>query len=159
MAWAGLGLLMTVSIALILNYDWKIASSESLMLIIIAYLFLALTVHVFLRYQLRIRRWAAYRVAGCDWLLAEWLPGSPRALLQEKLPPSIALHNVVLDWIFPIPNSVSAVNSNLNIYTQEIAEAYLKLQNRSTNAIKLEWIIHVIYWIFVLSVIIKIWIH
>ena len=60
-------------------------------LILAAFTIAWLLVAVYIRYQLRKRRWAALRVSGCEWLLAEWLPVSPRAMArkgQHPLPES-----------------------------------------------------------------------
>src|SRR5437016_1923610 len=78
MAFAGLAVFFGAVATALASRDWPPAFAQGRpWLIIGAFSSLWVFVAVYLRYQLRKRRWAAIRVAGCDWLLAEWLPDSP----------------------------------------------------------------------------------
>lgn len=104
----------------------------------------------YLRYQLRRRRWAALRVSGCDWLLAEWLPGSPHAMARDKAPAprKPPLYLLLIDYVvWPIKGAVATVKPDPQVYPQEIVDAWTRAERRGTDAIIHERVIHLAGWI------------
>ena len=89
MAYLGLALFTGAAATALASKDWPPAfAADRPWLIVLGFSTLWFFVVLYLRYQLRRRRWAALRVAGCEWLLAEWLPDSPRALANSDPAPS-----------------------------------------------------------------------
>ncbi len=78
-AFAGLILFTSAGGAALVSDNWPPvawgARSEIWALLAITALWLG--VLAYLRFQLRCRRWAALRVAGCELLLAEWIVSPP----------------------------------------------------------------------------------
>jgi hypothetical protein len=76
MAYAGLTAFTTASVVALVSSEWPPASwgGYSRQLGVIALMVFWLGVFVYLRFQLRRRRWAALRMAGCERLLGRWNP-------------------------------------------------------------------------------------
>ncbi len=124
----------------------------------VAFLILWLLFAVYIRYQLRLRRWAALRVAGCEWLLAEWLPDSPRALSQKGQAPVVREPSdllILVDILKPMKDAVAVLDPKVNVYPAEIVHAWLWAQHRGTNAFRHECIIHLVGWLACLAVILR----
>jgi hypothetical protein len=126
-------------------------------LAVAAFTALWLTMLVYLRFQLRRRRWAALRVAGCDRLLASWLPGAPAQRPRKADSPRgwSRLLARLPDWIWPSANSVPAVDTDDDVYPQEIQTAWKEAQERGTEAIDHERLIHVFGWSLYILVVIR----
>jgi hypothetical protein len=152
MAFAGLAVFLGVVATALTSRDWPPAFSQNRpWLIVGAFSALWVFVAVYLRYQLRRRRWAAIRVAGCDWLLAEWLPESQHALASEEgnpvrptKPGSVLLF---FDLLWPLKEAVIAVDPKLRVYPVEIERAWVLAATRGTDALLHERIIHVACWV------------
>src|SRR4051794_38795788 len=89
MAFAGLAIFLAAVATALTSREWPPTFAQNRpWLIAAAFSALWIFVASYLRYQLRRRRWAALRVAGCDWLAAEWLPDSPQAMRTKPLNPT-----------------------------------------------------------------------
>ena len=160
MAFAGLAIFLGATATAIVSNDWPPRFAENKpWLIIISYTILWFFIAFYLRYQLRHRRWAAFRVAGCDWLLAEWLPDSPEAMKNEDKEPirrSNPKKSILLfDIFWPLKSSVVAIDPTLHVYPNEIENAWLHAADRGTDALLHERIIHLAGWLGYLAVIAK----
>lgn len=160
MAFAGLAIFLGAVATALTSRDWPPDFAQGRQWLIIAtFSLLWIFVAVYLRYQLRRRRWAAIRVAGCDWLLAELLPESPRALANEpenpERPPKPHWFALCVDLIWPLKNSVTPVNAELRVYPHQIERAYILAGQRGTEALIHERIIHFAGWIGYAAVIVR----
>lgn len=124
------------------RYLWALLALSALWLIVLSYL----------RYQLRRRRWAALRVAGCDWLLASWLPGSPlaedkdwAANVSRERRPSPALRT--LDFFWPMDHAVAAIDPRVRVYPPVLEQSWLKAELRGSDALDHERLIHAAGWL------------
>jgi hypothetical protein len=158
MAFAGLAIFFGAVATALASHDWPPAFAQGRpWLIIGAFSSLWVFVAVYLRYQLRRRRWAAIRVAGCDWLLAEWLPDSPHAQASEaenpvrRPKPGPVL--LLLDLMWPLKKSVIGIDPKLRVYPHEIERAWVLAGERSTDALLHERIIHFAGWVGYVSVV------
>jgi hypothetical protein len=128
-------------------------------LIIVAFFWLWALVAVYLRYQLRRRRWAAIRVAGFDRLLAEWLPESPHALAREEdnpvRPTKPARPLLFLDLLWPLKDAVIAFDPEEHVYLDEIERAWILVAKSGTDALRHERIIHAAGWVGFGSVVMR----
>ena len=123
MAFAGLAVYLGAVATALASKDWPPAFAVSRpWLVTGAFSMLWLFVAFYLRYQLPLRRWAAFRVAGCDWLLAEWLPESPRAM-KDATPaarqPKASTSLLALDLLWPMRNSVTAIDPAVRVKPNE----------------------------------------
>ena len=162
MAFAGLAVFLGAVSTALVSRDWPPVFAQGRpWLVILAFAVLWLLVAVYLRYQLRNRRWAALRVAGCDWLLAEWLPESPQAMAKAKStparPPTPSSFVLALDVLWPLRRAVVAIDPKLEVYPTEIEESWLRAGERSTAALSLEYIIHATGWIGFVAVGLRTW--
>jgi hypothetical protein len=160
MAFAGLAVFLGSVATALVSKDWPPTFAIGHPgLIVVAFSGLWLFVAVYLRYQLRRRRWAALRVAGCDWLLAEWLPESPRAMAQDqKIPTRRAKPTALLlffDLFWPLKGAVGAINPTLHVYPAEIEDAWLLAADRGTEALWHERIIHFAGWVGYVVVVLR----
>ena len=170
MAFAGLAVFLGAVATVLVSHDWPPAyARDRPWLIVSAFSALWLFVAFYLRYQLRRRRWAALRVSGCDWLLAEWLPDSPRAMACEQKvptwPANPELRLKLFDLLWPLNGAVIAIDPDpsrdrkrgtnparprecaLHVYPTEIETAWLLAADRGTDALLHERIIHAAGWV------------
>jgi hypothetical protein len=152
LAFAGLAIFLGAVATALTSKDWPPTFAQHRPLLIVgAFSLLWLFVAVYLRYQLRRRRWAALRVAGCDWLLAEWLPDSPRAMVNEdpspKRSPKPRTIILLIDIIWPLKSAVIAVDPNQRVYTNEIERSWILASKRGTDALLHERLIHIAGWL------------
>jgi hypothetical protein len=157
MAFAGLAVFLGAVSTALASRDWPPEFAQHRpWLVLLAFAILWLLVAVYLRYQLRMRRWAALRVAGCDWLLAEWLPDSPQAMSKLKdrpdRPPEPSYLLLALDVVVPLRRAVVAIDPTKTVYPPEIEESWLRAAERPTKTLSLEYIIHAAGWIGFFSV-------
>lgn len=160
MAFAGLAVFFGAVATALASRDWPPAFTHGRpWLIVGAFSVLWAFVAVYLRYQLRRRRWAALRVAGCDWLLAEWLPNSPQAMRSEPESPirreQPGLLLLFLDLLWPHKRAVVAIDPRLGVYPPEIERAWLLAAERPTDALLHERIIHLAGWIGYTAVVVR----
>jgi hypothetical protein len=162
MAFAGLAVYLGAVATALGSKDWPPGfAANRPWLITVAFSVLWLFVAFYLRYQLRRRRWAAFRVAGCDWLLAEWLPGSPHAMKTAKTPaecrskPSVP--EQAIDLLWPQRHVVTAIDPDKNVYPDEIEQSWLLAASRPTDALLHERIIHLAGWAAYIGVILRTW--
>jgi hypothetical protein len=152
MAFAGLAIFLGAVATALTSRDWPPTfAKERPWLIVLAFSILWVFIAVYLRYQLRRRRWAAIRVAGCDWLLAEWLPESPHAMANEDSRPAKPAKPgpliLLVDIIWPLKSAVTAVDPNLRVYPDEIERSWVLASKRGTDALLHERLIHIAGWV------------
>jgi len=162
MVFAGLAVFLGAVSTARASRDWPPVFAQGRpLLVILAFAVLWLLVAVCLRYQLRHRRWAALRVAGCDWLLAEWLPDSPHAMAAASSPPARPRNpsSLVLafDVVWPLRRAVAAIDPQLKVYPTDIENSWLRAAERSTAALSLEYVIHAAGWIGLVAVGLRTW--
>jgi hypothetical protein len=160
LAFAGLAVFLGAAATALASKDWPPAIAASRpWLVVLAFSVLWGFVATYLRYQLRRRRWAALRVSGSDWLLAEWLPGSPGAMARDaKIPtrrPEPDAWLLFRDLIWPVNESVVAINPELHVYPDEIETAWLRAADRGTDALTHERIIHLAGWVGYAGVVLR----
>jgi len=152
MAFAGLAIFLGAAATALTSRDWPPTFVQNRpWFVVAAFSILWVFVAVYLRYQLRRRRWAAIRVAGCDWLLAEWLPDSPHAMAtEEKSPAKPAKPGpmiLLIDIIWPLKSAVTAVDPNRSVYPDEIERSWVLASKRGTDALLHERLIHIAGWV------------
>jgi hypothetical protein len=156
---AALAVFLDAVATALVSKDWPPTFAQSRPgLILATFTIVWLLVAVYVRYQLRKRRWAALRVSGCEWLLAEWLPDSPRAMANKGQPPPVVTpSNLVLvaDVLWPMRGSVAVLNPSMHVYPNEIEHAWLWAQDRGTDALGHEYIIHLLGWLGYLAVVLR----
>jgi hypothetical protein len=160
MAFAGLGVFLGAAATTLVSRDWPpVFAKEHSGLIVVGFSALWLFVAVYLRYQLRRRRWAALRVSGCDWLLAEWLPESPGAMARDRKTPACRGKPGTLllffDLLWPLKSAVVAVDPELKVYPAEIEVAWRLAADRGTDALLHERIIHLAGWVGYVAVVMR----
>jgi hypothetical protein len=160
MAFAGLAVFLGSVATALVSKDWPPTFAIGHPgLIVVAFSGLWLFVAVYLRYQLRRRRWAALRVAGCDWLLAEWLPESPHAMAQDQKTPTRraepTLRLLLLDTFWPLKGAVVSIVPTLHVYPAEIEDAWLLAADRGTDTLLHERIIHIAGWVGYAAVVLR----
>jgi hypothetical protein len=152
MAFAGLAIFLGAAATALTSRDWPPTFAQHRpWLVVAAFSILWIFVAVYLRYQLRRRRWAAIRVAGCDWLLAEWLPNSPHALTSEEKSPAKPAKPgpiiLLVDIIWPLKGTVTAVDPKRRVYPEEIERSWILAGKRGTDALLHERLIHIAGWV------------
>jgi len=153
MALAGITLFLAAGATILVAKDWPssfLSGTGSISIIALSLVWLL--VSLYLRFQLRRRRWAALRVAGCEWLLAEWLPDSPKALANQsdmavKRRPGWFIRAVDVAWPLKAAVAVMKPDTPSQVYPKEIEEAWLKAEWRGTEALSHERLIHFVGWV------------
>ena len=164
MSFAGLAIFLGAVATALASAEWPPTfATDHPWLITAAFSVLWLFVAFYLRYQLRRRRWAAFRVAGCDWLLAEWLPDSPQAMTTDKeqpvSQPKPSKMLLVLDLLWPQRRAVTAVDPRLRVYPPEIERSWLLAADRGSDALLHERIIHLAGWVGYVAVLLRTWLR
>jgi hypothetical protein len=110
---------------------------------IVAITALLLIVLVYLRFQLRRRRWASLRIAGCERVLAEWICKRPS---RDDLEPHVPLGNdpsrltLLCDLFWPRLSAVKALRYDEEpLYPRTLAIAWH--EQTHTDAIYHEWLV------------------
>jgi len=161
MAYAGLALFTGAAATALASKDWPPMFAEKRpWLVISAFTLLWLFVILYLRYQLRRRRWAALRVAGCEWLLCEWLPDSPKALVPASEVTSrdnqrVSCCLLLLDHIWPLKHSVPVIDPKVSVYPKEIEDSWIRAEVRGTDALTHERLMHLAGWTGYVAVILR----
>jgi hypothetical protein len=113
----------------------------------------------YLRFQLHRRRWAALRVAGCERLLAEWIVSSPsEADLAPKDRDPVEISRLVkcAAFFWPLQPAIlvmkSASKDNPAMYPSALVDAWVKQEERGTDALLHERIIVLAGWILYVAV-------
>jgi hypothetical protein len=122
------------------NYGWVWA--------FLAVTALWLGVLTYLRFQLRRRRWAALRVAGCEHVLAGWVASAP---LPEQVVPKGREHVEVscfakcADFFWPQKKALLAIKpeskDNPPLYPSALVDAWISQEKQGTDALKHERLI------------------
>lgn len=157
MAYAGIALFTGAAATLLTSKDWPPQFAENNpWLIVSAFTLLWLFVIVYLRYQLRRRRWAALRVAGCERLLCKWLLDPPQAGPSPPTSygkPKASLRLRLVDYIWPLKCSVRVFDTEVRVYPAELQRSWLDAEPRGSDALFHERIIHSAGWVAYLAVI------
>lgn len=113
----------------------------------------------YLRFQLRRRRWAALRVAGCERLLAKWvvsLPSDADLLPKDREP--IGSNSLVkfVDFFWPLKAAVLVMKSfskdDPAMYPSALVDAWVSQEKRGTDALLHERLIVLAGWVLYLAV-------
>ena len=152
MAYAGLALYMGAAGSALVSENWPpVWGGHSKLLAVIAITLLWVVVRLYLRYQLRRRRWAQLRVAGCEWLLVSWLPRAPKQEdPKEKLAASgkqAPLWVHMVDFLWPLKRGVGALDRSMNVYPPELERAWTDAERHGTDVLKHEWLIQAALWL------------
>ena len=117
---------------------------------------------VYLRFQLRNRRWAALRVAGCERVLVSWatdkldyerLGAARRSQIEES-----ATWRRLLDWIWPQEMCLPAMkNLEKDYYPGVLVDAWEEVEKSGTAAIENERLIFVTGWTLFFLTIVRTW--
>jgi hypothetical protein len=109
---------------------------------------------VYLRFQLRRRRFAAVRVAGCEHVLAGWIASSPS---PEQLAPKGRAHIEVscfvkcADFFWPQKKAFLVIKpaseDNPPLYPAALVDAWVAQEERGTDALKHERLIIFAGWV------------
>ena len=152
MAYAGITLFAGAGLASLFSSRWPPDWGEhTKALAIAAVLALWIVFLVFLRFQLRRRRWAALRVAGCERLQARLIQGTPSE--QDLAPwaatavPKTSLLTRFTDWFWPRQATVKAVDLREGVYPRILVQEWLEQEARGTEAIDHERLITVTGWL------------
>ena len=153
MAYSGITLYAAAAAAALTSAAWPPPwGSDRHVLAVIAFSILWLSILVYLHFQLRRRRWAALRIAGCDWLLVSWLPDAPVSpRCQEKKSPSRWLR--IADFFWPLARAVTVVDRSRKVYPEVLEDAWRQAEARGTDAIKHERLIYAVGWLLFLAVV------
>jgi hypothetical protein len=117
----------------------------------------------FIRFQLRNRRWAALRIAGCEAVLAYWLlhPPSENDLAFGDAPvaPPHARFFTLLDFLWPIRRGVPVLEPALPAYPRQLVDAWVAAQAKGTHAIVHERLIAAVSWGLLLALLWRTAVH
>jgi hypothetical protein len=156
MAWGGLLVYAGAAATALVSKDWPPSwGQDKAALGIAAFSVLWLLVLFYLEYQLRRRRWAALRVAGCDWLLASWLPDAPPPERSSEIEPSKIRR--LINFVWPVDRAVTAIDRDLmgKVYPPEIETAWINAEFHSTGALRHERLIYFAGWLLYAAVIVR----
>jgi len=159
MAFTGLTLFTGAAGAALVTDAWPPNwGDHTKLLAILAVTALWLGVLANLRFQLRRRRWAALRVAGCERILAEWImsPPSELQLTPRKRDAFIISRWVACaDFFWPQKAAVTVVEpareDDPSIYPSALVDYWISQETRGTAALIHErlmtsagWILYVV---------------
>lgn len=113
---------------------------------------------MYLRFQLRRRRWAALRIAACERVLAMWAtkkltdPNDLDAADRQSSAKVMWLYRFV-DFIWPLRRAVKAIEQPKTepqksepVYPRVFVSALEHVEQNNTDAIYHEWLIHGTAW-------------
>jgi len=158
MAHAALAIFAGVVGAVIVSDNWppKAWGSDAKFLSFLALTLMWAAVLAYLRFQLRNRRWAALRVAGCEHVLAMWATNQLQPADFEARFRSSSSH---VNWciritdlvIWPLKGAVTAIDSPKSdserpLYPGVIVKEWEQQEDRGTNALLHERLIHLTGW-------------
>jgi len=130
------------------GWAWAALSVTALWLSMLAYL----------RFQLRRRRLAALRVAGCERVLAKWVASAPSAAElapKSREPIEVPCFLKCADYFWPLKTALLVLKpeskKNPPIYPAALVDAWLFQEELGTDALKHErlivfagWVIYVV---------------
>lgn len=169
MAYGGLTIFAAVVGAVIINENWppKVWGSYSRTIALFAITVLWAAVLAFLRFQLRNRRWAALRMAGCEHILAMWASSQLKPEHCEPAHRKSASHRPlsvrVIDFLlWPLKDGVRGIQSPKNdsepaLYPAIVVTEWETQEQRGTNALRNERVLHAIAWLGYASLMIRTW--
>jgi hypothetical protein len=160
MAYTGLVLYFGAAVSALVSEKWsppwgphpRLLASAGVTVLLIAVLF-------YLWYQLRRRRWAQLRVAGCEWLLVSWLPAAPAPPAPATtLAPSGQQASPwlrVFDFLWPLKRGVGALDRSMTVYPPVVEEAWTNAELRGTDPLQHERLIQACVWVLYAAWIIR----
>jgi hypothetical protein len=167
MAFTGLTLFTGSAGAALVSEAWPPSwGSHSTLLAVAAVTALWLGILVYLRFQLRRRRWAALRIAGCERVLARWIlsPPSDAELSPRRRDPfNVSWCVSYMDLLWPQKAAVLAMEPTSEddpaTYPSALVDAWLRQEKRGTAALKHERLITFAGWVMYLTVVVYTVIH
>lgn len=153
MAYAGLLAVLALAVGILSLDQWPPywvpslhVSLSSRTVTFIAFTCLWLLGHIYIRWQLRYRRWAAITQGGALRALAEWVTRNPRPSDLHPYPkPStrqsrlVAILSTVADFIVPFPRATLHEDVGKEYYPFWLGKAVRDQENDRTGATKGEW--------------------
>jgi hypothetical protein len=161
MAFTGLTLFTGVAGAALVTDAWPPSwGSYSTPLAVAAVTALWLGVLVHLRFQLRRRRWAALRIAGCERVLAQWIMSPPsKAELSPRKRDTFNTSWCVnyADFLWPQKAAVLAIDpaneDDPATYPSVLVDAWVSQEERGTAALRHERLITLAGWVMYVLVV------
>ncbi len=157
MAWAGFALFAAAAGAGLLSKSWPPQwGTRTTILALGAVTLFWLGALGYLRFQLRRRRWAALRVAGCERVLAGWVLDSPT---KADLVPAAPAHAPMSRWLllvdlfWPRKGAVAAVHRGKQhkppepFYPQCLVKAWISQETAGTEAVIHEYLLAAATWV------------
>jgi hypothetical protein len=168
MAYLGFAFYLTAASAILLNEKWPPPNwgSHNRTLAIAAIVGLWALVLCYLRFELRRRRWAAMRLAGCEHVLVRLATATHPANWAAASPPTmeIARWRRILGCVWPLNNTVVAIGRSNTANKQAAPEAtkypnifveeWVNQERRGTDAIRHERLIIPTVWIVLLLLVV-----
>jgi hypothetical protein len=167
MAYGGLTIFAAVVGAVMISDNWppKAWGSYARELALLAITVFWFAVLAYLRFQLRNRRWAALRMAGCEHILAMWASSTLEAghckASHRRSSSSRPWCVKMIDFlIFPLKGAVVAIqspkpNGAQDLYPSIAVTEWETQETRGTNALKHERLVHVVAWLGYIALIIR----
>jgi len=148
--YSGFALFVGACSVLLLSKDWppvylaKLDNVEVYMASI--FTAFSVTIYIFLRHQLRGRRWAALRVSGCNWFLAKYVRDAylkNESVVAMEHTPRKKLTGIkkLIDLIVPLDESVEAFKKELTVYPEFLKREWEEAEHRGTVALTNERIV------------------
>jgi hypothetical protein len=111
---------------------------------------------LYIKWQLRKRRWAALRAAGTDRMLARWTISPPSAQELEIIKATGTREpdcwEMIVDHIWPLRAAVPVLEGDEPVYPRALVETWLTVQrNKGTSAVVNEGLLIVIGWCLYLA--------
>jgi hypothetical protein len=163
LAYAGLAVYAAACGTVLISNDWppKSWGDNAPNVAVVALVTLWVILLVYLKYQLRRRRWAALRVAGCEWILAGVLPSAPQTpkhktterFISEQMMPSC--WSLVCDYVVPQQDAVSAVDRTLKVYPDPLVFFWTNAERHGTDALGHERIVQAAGWMLFVATIVR----
>ena len=165
MAFTGLTLFAGTAGASLVSSAWPPWWGEHTRLLAIA-AFTALWIGVlaYLRFQLRHRRWAALRVAGCERVLTQWIQSPPTHMDLEprhRVPIGDCLCLRWVDFVWPQKAAVRAVGPGSDDesvpYPSILVDAWVNQEERGTASLTHERLIMIAGWVLYIVAAVHTW--
>jgi hypothetical protein len=161
MAYAGAALYVAAFGTALVSKDWPPGWGPSTnLLAVLAATVGWLAMLLYLKWQLRRRRWAALRVAATERLLAKWISQPPTeadlAPWVPQPPQKSCPTTPLLDYLWPLREAVSAVDRTEAVYPSALVYSLaMQEAGRSTEALNHERLVIIIGWVLYFALVVR----
>lgn len=163
MAFTGLTLFTGAAGAALVSNEWPPSWGDNSKLFAVAAITaLWLGVLAYLQFQLRRRRWAALRVAGCERVLANWItspPSDEQLARRHRSPISVCRCDRFVDFFWPQKSAVPAMgfatDDDPAIYPAALVDAWVAQEDPGTAALRNERLITFAGWVMYALVVVR----